>query len=105
MDAGQALNGFDWALVVGGAGALAFFLRRFVSTMDKLDEALKELRLTLAEDYVTKDDLREFKEEIREMLKTRFERIEALCPFERIEALCPTDECPAHGLVRKEPRT
>lgn len=99
MDAttpGQFLSSFDWALVVGGAGLLAFFVRRFVTTMDKLDAALNELRLTLAEEYVTKDDLREFKEEIREMLKTR---------FERIEALCPADDCPAHALVRKEPRT
>lgn len=96
MQAGPTLSAFDWAVVGGGAALLGFFLRRFVTTMDKLDAALNQLRLTLAEEYVTKKDMKEFKEDIQEMLRMRFERIEALCPME---------DCPAHGFVRKEPRT
>lgn len=95
--AGQILSSFDWALVVGGAGLLAFFVRRFVTTMDKLDAALNELRLTLAEEYVTKQDLKEFREEIRDMLRLRFERVESMCAND--------ESCPVREMIRKEPQT
>lgn len=69
------LTAVEWAMILGLGGLftlmLGFFLSRLIKTLDRLDDAVADLRTTLAAEYVTKQDLRDALRDLKEALMTR----------------------------------
>lgn len=60
---------FEWTLITGAAALvvliIGYFLKRTMNTSDSHDTAIHEIKQT----YVTKDELKEFKSELRDETK------------------------------------
>lgn len=60
-----------WAIVVG---VIAYFLKRTINKQDKHEEDINHIKLT----YVTRDQLKEFKEETNSVLGKLQQDVEAI---------------------------
>lgn len=62
----MTLNSFEWIVVAGafglGIAIIAYFLKRTMNRTDTHDTDIHEIKRT----YVTKDELKEFKSELRD---------------------------------------
>ncbi len=90
------LTAFEWAVIIGLGGmftlAIGFFLSRLIKTLDKLDDAVGDLRETLAKEYVTKDDFNRCMKELKQFLVNYVRSVRM-----RTADACNQHDCPMKG--------
>ena len=90
------LTSFEWALIVG-IGALftmatGFFVSRLIKSLDRLDEAVSDLRETLSKEYVTKEDFKTSMTELRRWLLAYVRSVRS-----NDAAACHHEDCPVRN--------
>ena len=65
----MTLTGAEWTIIAGAAsvavGIISFFIKRLIDTTDNHEKDIDEIKMN----YVTKDELKEIKSELRDEYK------------------------------------
>ena len=95
------LTAFEWTIIVGIGSVFmlvtGFFLSRLIKTLDKLDDAVGDLRETLAKEYVTKEDFGRAMKDLKSFL-VNYVRGARLRSADK----CDHSDCPMRGELLRD---